>query len=335
MPGSLARQPARQRAGENGIALISILLVVVIATVLSVSMIRHQNLVIHKVRNGLQMSQAHQYALGGEELARQILWQDLADTGPIDHLAEAWAAPAMLFEFEDGEVNVQIIDLQGRLNVNSLLLPGAPGQHARARFSALLTLLGLDPGYVHRITDWVDKDGAVSQLGAEDYEYLGFDRPYRAANQPITELTELRLIAGMDAEIFTTLAPYLCALPTAAAPVNVNTANATVLQSLAPGLNPGLVEQLIGVREAEGGFPTVTEFLQSPYLAGLGVPEAGLGVQSAFFEVQVRARYLDRYGYLTSVIERNAVSGTMRVVYRNVSRRIAVPEPELMETPDV
>ncbi|MDA0790178.1 MAG: type II secretion system minor pseudopilin GspK [Proteobacteria bacterium] len=324
-----------RRGEQRGIALISILLVVVIATVLSVSMIRHQNLIIHQVRNGLQMSQASQYALGGEELARQILWQDLADTGPVDYLTEKWAAPNMLFEFEDGEVNIQIIDLHSRLNINSLLAVGPVGQVSRARFAALLAVVGLDASYLDRLVDWIDADGAVNQLGAEDYEYLGLDRPYRAANQPMTEISELRLIVDMNAEGFAALEPYLCALPTAGAPINVNTADAAVLQSLAPGLTPGLVDQLIGVRDGNGGFETVTEFLQSPYLAGLGVPEAGLGVQSAFFEVRVRARYLDRYGYLTSVIERNTATGVLRVVYRNVSRRIAVPEPELMETPNV
>ena len=58
---------------QQGVALISVLLVVVIATVLSVSMIRHQNLTIHKARNVYDQAQAAQYALGGEDV-RAIWW---------------------------------------------------------------------------------------------------------------------------------------------------------------------------------------------------------------------------------------------------------------------
>ena len=54
------------RRGEGGVALVAVLLVVAIATVLSVSMITKQNLAAHKTLNHLEQSQAFQYALGGE-----------------------------------------------------------------------------------------------------------------------------------------------------------------------------------------------------------------------------------------------------------------------------
>ena len=61
---------------QGGVALISVLLIVVIATVLGVAMTREQNYAITRARLFLEQTRVHQYALGGEELARQILHAD-------------------------------------------------------------------------------------------------------------------------------------------------------------------------------------------------------------------------------------------------------------------
>ena len=120
---------------QAGVALISILLVVAITVVLSSAMMLEENLVIHKVRNNFDHGQVRQYALGGEELARQILREDYESEDKHDHLQEEWAAKGMEFEFADGEVLLQINDLQGRININTLVNPGSEGDQARTRFS--------------------------------------------------------------------------------------------------------------------------------------------------------------------------------------------------------
>ncbi len=306
---------------QQGVALISVLLVVVIATVLSVSMIRHQNLTIHKARNIYDHAQAAQYALGGEELARQILWQDFKDAPEVDHLQEEWADQALFFEFEDGDVSVEINDLQGRFNINALGLSGDAGRSAQLRFSQLLQLVGTDAMYMDRAIDWMDDDISTRPLGAEDYDYLGLDLPYRSGGQAYIDLTELRLLLDMEADTYEQLEPYLSALPEPTIPININTASAGVLQSVSAKLTSEASSELINEREAQQGYQTVTEFLQSPFVAGLGIQEAGLSVQSNFFEVRVRARYLERYGYLTSIVQRN-VDGTMSVIFRNLSRKV-------------
>lgn len=306
---------------QQGVALISVLLVVVIATVLSVSMIRHQNLTIHKARNVYDQAQAAQYALGGEELARQILWQDFKDAPEVDHLQEDWADKELFFEFEDGDVSVEINDLQGRFNINSLALAGDAGRNAQLRFSQLLQLVGSDSMYLDRAIDWIDDDISTRPLGAEDYDYLGLELPYRSGGHAYIDLTELRLLLDMDADTFEQLQPYLSALPEAATPINVNTADAGVLQSVSRQLTSEASSELINEREAQQGYESVTEFLKSSYVAGLGVKETGLSVQSSFFEVRVRSRYLERYGYLTSIIQRN-FDGTLSVIFRNLSRKV-------------
>lgn len=312
---------------QSGVALISVLLVVVIATVLSVSMIRHQNLTIHGVRNTFDRSQAHQYALGGEELARQILFRDRESNDPRDHLQEEWAQEGMLFEFEDGEVALRIVDLQSRLNVNQAATPGAVGREAQTRLRNLLAQLGLDVTILARIIDWLDADISTRELGAEDYDYLGLQRPYRTAGQLIGELSELRLLMDMDHDTYSLLLPYLSALPDQNTQLNINTASAEVLQSLSPELTLDVTTNMVLEREEQSGYVSISDFLQSPLVAGMGISEAGLSVQSSFFQIQVQARYLDQYGYLTSVIQRNPTDGSMRVIYRNQSRKVFLLEP--------
>ena len=159
------------RKMESGVALISVLLLVVIVTVLSVSMIQNQNFAIHQIRNSYDFTQTNLYALGGEELARQILWQDFQDSPGIDHLNEEWAEKNHHFEFEGGEIAINIIDLQSKFNINSLILDGDFGREARRRFGKLLLLSGLDTMYLDRLIDWMDDDGVTRALGAEDYDY--------------------------------------------------------------------------------------------------------------------------------------------------------------------
>ena len=71
---------------QTGVALISVLLIVVIATVLGVAMTREQNHAITRARLALEQTRVHQYALGGEELARQILHTDFIEAREKDTL---------------------------------------------------------------------------------------------------------------------------------------------------------------------------------------------------------------------------------------------------------
>ena len=73
----------------------------------------------------------------------------------------------------------------------------------------------------------------------------------------------------------------------------------------------------MATRTNEGAFVSVEAFLQQPELAGLGVKQEGLSVQSRFFEVKVRARFEDQIAYLTSILHRDPVTGAIVVVGRN------------------
>ena len=65
-----------------------------------------------------------------------------------------------------------------------------------------------------RILDWMDSDQEPTGFdGKEDLDYLGLERPYRAANMVMWDISELMLIEGFTPEDITLLGDYLCFLP--------------------------------------------------------------------------------------------------------------------------
>ena len=85
-----------------------------------------------------------------------------------------------------------------------------------------------------------------------DRLYTGLTPSYRAANRPLTNVTELAALDGMERATFLQLLPHVTALPERTA-INVNTATIAVLQSLGPNITAGDAEGLVALRE-EGGF---------------------------------------------------------------------------------
>jgi general secretion pathway protein K len=310
---------------QQGVALITILLVVVIATVLGVSMTTDQHFAINRARTFFDQGIVHQYALGGEELARQILHQDFVDEPLVDHKGENWAATDLRFDFDQGEVEVLIEDLQSRINLNSLAENSTNPQLAKQSMISLLAEQGLDASYADRIIDWIDLNNSVSSLGAEDYDYLGLERPYRTANTLMVDLSELRLILEMDQEKFDQLSPYVTTIADPNMFININTVSPQVLVAIAPGLSISAAESVISERDANGGFQSLDELTDNPSLgadAAKNINTAALSVQSNFFQVSVRARFQDRYGFLTSIVQRDPADGTLRVIYRDQGKKV-------------
>ncbi|MFS6991957.1 hypothetical protein ABMZ18_23655, partial [Escherichia coli] len=60
---------AGMRRGQNGVALITVLLVVAVVTIVCAGLIIRQQLAIRSSANQLHVRQAWHYALGGERLA--------------------------------------------------------------------------------------------------------------------------------------------------------------------------------------------------------------------------------------------------------------------------
>jgi len=269
--------------GQRGVALITAMLVVALATTAAVAMISRQQYDIRRTGNLLQAEQAYLYVQGVDDWAAQILRRDREDNA-VDYLGEEWATILPPIPIDGGAVGGAIEDRQGCFNLNDLVDNGVADKDAIERFHRLLSALSLEPDLATVVVDWLDKDiDPGFPGGAEDDAYLQLDRPYRTANAPFVSVSELRLLQGVDKEVYATLAPHVCALPNRV-PINVNTATAPVLMSLANGISEADAEALIEGRGDEG-YTKTDDFLKSDALAGRNVPADLIGVQSEYFVV--------------------------------------------------
>jgi general secretion pathway protein K len=158
-----------------------------------------------------------------------------------------------------------------------------PEELAAARFALLLNALEIDNSILQPILDWLDADSDTRfPNGAEDAYYLKLDAPYRSANRPLSDISELLLVRGVTQEIYRVLAPYLCALPTHT-DVNINTAPLPVLMSLSPHIDRRAAELIARAREVQA-FQSIEDFLDLPIIAFSGIAVEGMSVHSQYFE---------------------------------------------------
>lgn len=314
---------------QRGVALITVLLVVAVVTVVCAGLIARQQLSIRSSANQLHVTQAWQYALGGETLAKAILQRDLRrgdPRQPVDHLGEAWAQPMTFPLDEGGELRVRILDPSGRFNLNSLVHRGQVDQLALQRFRRLLLRLQIDKPYAERLVDWLDADSEPrGSLGAEDNQYLLAKPPYRTPNRALGDVSELRLLLEMEDADYRRLLPFVTALPGEVL-LNVNTASALVLSSLADGLDGNSATALVAARGREG-YANLAAFTAQPLLAGMGERIGqGVAVGSNHFEVISEVSLGERRVVLRSLLHRSN-DGQVSVLARDLGQGGAVPPP--------
>ena len=240
---------------QGGVALITILLVMAVAAVIASEVTSRLHFHIQRTDSQQTRAQAYQFALGGEELARQILAKDHLD-GEYDHLEERWATLKPIYEFDQGALKIQLVDLHSRLNINNLITDeGELNETVYEQFLKLFNVLALESELLNTLVDWLDKDSLPTSLNSEDNGYLAKETPYRAANRQLSHLSELLLIQGWTKDHLSSIAPYVTALPTATQ-INVNTASAIVLSTLAEELTPLASSNLV-TSQQRGGFESI------------------------------------------------------------------------------
>lgn len=289
---------------SRGVALITALLVVALATVAAVAMASRQQLDVRRTANLLDGDQAYAYAEAVEGWGRMILDRDVKDN-QLDKLDDTWAQQLPPIAVPGGQIGGYIIDLQGRFNINNLLTPeGQLSEPDLQYFQRLLRALELDAAVALAVVDWLDNDFDTRfPDGAEDDYYLSTEVPYRAANRSMQSISELRLVKGIDAKTWKALAPYISALPARTA-LNINTAQAPLLQALVEEFSPASAEQMVESR-GDAGYDTVEAFLQQDAFAGREIATGSLAVASQFFLIRSEITLGTARARVFSVVQRN------------------------------
>jgi general secretion pathway protein K len=269
--------PRRQR----GVALIIALILVALATVLATKLTFDGFLERRRTIGMLAAEQALHFGMGAEALAADALVQDLQANARQTTLAAPWAQPTQPLPItpEDnpegepiGTLQGELEDMQGRFNLNNLAhvtkgtgVNGPQGMiqdpKPLAQFQRLLESVGVEPKWAAIARDWIDADDIPgSPDGAEDSVYMSQTPPYRTGNWPMMSPSELMNLPGFGLDRYRKIAPYVTALPTATATINICTASAPVLMSLADDLSGEYSPQVLASGRKSGCFPDATSF---------------------------------------------------------------------------
>lgn len=266
---------------QRGVALLSVLLVMSLALLLMAGMLRSHQLMLQGSARQLHQMQLRQLALSAEAWAKMTLGA-IDDERQRVHPGQDWAHTRWPFETDGAQISLHIEDLSGRFNINALLGDGQVAPVVRQRWSRLLGSQGLEP----------------------------LELP---ATGTVKELSQLRVLPGIDGEFLRRLEPWVATLPNDAA-LNINTAPAQVLATL-DGVSMVTALALVAQRPV-AGYASVQAFTHDPLIAGLGINSQGLGIGSRWFRVSVEVSLGTSRLRLASEVERELKTGRWRVVQR-------------------
>lgn len=239
-------------SSQRGIALLTILVMVALATILAATIAKRQTNTAENTGYLMRQDQSLLYAKSAEAFFSELLIQDSDNGGNIDHLQENWAKPMPAFPVEDGFVSGRLLDESGKFNLNNLLkADGSVDDSARRWFEKLLQRVGLPAELSQAVIDWQDADDETTgAMGAESNYYQGLDPSYLASNTRFHQVEELKLVRGFEGKNYDLIAPYVTALPEATK-INMNTAAPLLLASIDPKLDVKTLEQELKAKQAE------------------------------------------------------------------------------------
>ncbi len=165
---------------------------------------------------------------------------------------------------------------------------------------------------VFHLVDWVDEDRDSLNGGDESSYYSNYDSDFIPPNEPFKTIEELRLVEGMNEELYTLLKQKITVYGVSG--ININHAQADILKSIDPQITDEISKSIIEYRNGsetpeQGPFKDEKDFLD--YLStefSINTEESTFNTQKIplFFETEFNFR-IKSYG-----------------MYSNVSREIEV-----------
>lgn len=273
---------------QSGMAMLVVLMITALMAITAVNMSDYGLRALHRATSSQFYLQSKWLLLSAES---QIQRQQLSPL-PTDkvHLGQPWAHADQHMVLDGSQVNFRLRDRQSCFNLNALgrgqgagekvaaqteapkteesrekpteeeskKVPSVP--YAQQVFQQLLLTQGVEATQAQNITsalvDWMDKD-AISHSGGSEASLYDEHRPkLLPANRPMLDISEFRVIAGVDQALYLRLKPLICTLPNQNLRININTlspAQAPLLAALFLGdMSVEAAQQLIARRPATG-----------------------------------------------------------------------------------
>lgn len=222
-------------------------------------------------------------------------------------------------QLERGQVSGQIVDMQGKFNLNWLTDPSFIASHLA--LNSLLRALGVSQQDEQVLRNLLDRRGPQNAAA-----FLALDPPETPVGGALLMIQQLERIPGLSPRGRERLKAVLTALP-GDSPLNVNTADPIILAAFLPDLPPAALDELIVARR-QAPFASVQEFMTMAGLAqGDGAqtdptalkPE-NLSVRSEWFEARITAVLDDHRAQRRSVLRRKGIPAVTSTQWRLTQR---------------
>ncbi|TMM51309.1 type II secretion system minor pseudopilin GspK [Sulfitobacter sabulilitoris] len=307
---------AAPRDGAQGFVLVNALILVAALAAMAVLVLARAEAARERQAQAQTAAQLGLYLDSAEALAITRLARDQSG-GSVDHTGEDWARPVSDVALDRGAVSATIDDLQGRFNINWLAQP--EDDFAREGFDRLALHLGLAPGHVASITEFL-RPGGAGGAGTQA-AYARQSPALRPLGGPVLMLDQLQVVPGLRARDLARLRPFIAALPGDSL-LNVNTASPQVLQAMMPGLTAAAADRMLQIRRRDA-FASVEGFARAlGAAAGVATvaalePDLGrLSIGSDWFALRATATLQGHRRERYAVLSRQPLPKGVQVSYR-------------------
>lgn len=294
--------------GKEGIVIIMALFIVAIVAAMAYAMMGRLSRDTQQTTMLVRNVEAENYAHGSVAWAMDTLRNDVDHKKP-DKLVDAIPIKSPKQDVNGYLISSTIYDLQSRFNLNNLT-----DKKAQLQFMRLIKLVNPNlsqekvADIVKATIDWITPAAQQSEFAKY---YLSLPQPYRAANRPMTNASELRLVKGVTPAIYQTLRPYIVALPTATK-INLQTATAPVLASLSDKVS---LQDALAIMQLRSDKPLNL----NPESYGLDVLKTGrfpmddIVTESQYFLVETNVTMDDDTILIYTLLSRDAKNGKASV----------------------
>ena len=330
---------------QRGMALLVVLMITAMMTITAVSMNDHWLRAFNRATSAQFYQQSKWLLLSMESLVQH---QQLSPL-PADkiHLGQPWARTAQQISLDGNQVSFSLQDRQTCFNLNGIGQGGITGKktepepeteekkkekekekeaeeplapYSQQVFQHLLLTQGVNATEAQKITfalaDWLDKDDISRSGGSEATQYLQRRPILIPANRPMLNISEFRVLPGVNQALYLRLKPLICALPNQNLRVNINTLTteqAPLLAALFLGeMSVEEAQQLIDSRPANG-WNNLNDI--KPFIAGNN---------TSFAKAKTAITLTSNYFELLLWLDENQQNNSMRSLFQRDGKVIKV-----------
>ncbi|WP_145522054.1 type II secretion system minor pseudopilin GspK [Yersinia aldovae] len=323
---------------QRGMALLVVLMITSVMAITAVNMNDYWLRAFNRATSAQFYQQSKWLLLSMESLVQH---QQLSPL-PTDkiHLGQPWARTAQQISLDGNQVNFSLRDSQACFNLNGIGRGGITAKKAETEkekekeketeeplapysqqvFQHLLLSQGLHAAEAQKITfslaDWVDQDDISRSQESEAALYQQHRPKLIPANRPMLNISEFRVLSGVDQALYQRLKPLICTLPNQNLRININT--------LSPVQAPLLAALFLGEMSVEEAYKLIDSRPVTGWNSINDIKPFIAGNNTAFAKAQTVITLTSNHFELLLWLDEDKQSNRMRSLFQRDGKVIKV-----------